>query len=359
MSVALLGACAARQPAPDAASQGPGGAPGAVQATTPATTALLAQDRAALEALPGATSVLLRRQGRVEVELYARGATPETLHDTRSVGKSVTGLLVAAAVQDGLLRRETPVFAELADARPFANDGPVKRGIVVEDLLTMSSALDCDDNAPASPGNEENMYPQQRWLRWAIDLPTRTVARDAQGLGPFAYCTAGVFLLGQLLERRAPGGLEAYAQRRLFAPLGITTWQWSRSPSGETMTGGGLRLRTRDWASLAQLLLRQGTGSDGPVLAPEQVTALLTARRTTPFGAAYGELFWQRDYALRCGSVIAWTMSGNGGNSVLVLPTLDAVAIVTRTHYNQRGMHQQTADFMTALLERHVCGPAP
>jgi CubicO group peptidase (beta-lactamase class C family) len=328
----------------------------AAQDATPAAAELLAQDRAALEALPGATSVLLRRHGQVMVELYARGADAQTLHNTRSAGKSVTGLLVAAAVQDGLLRRDTPVFAVLADLQPLANDGPAKQGIMVADLLTMSSALDCDDNQAGSPGNEENMYPQQRWLRWAADLPTRAVARDAQGLGPFAYCTAGVFLLGQLLERRAPGGLEAYAQRRLFAPLGIAAWQWSHSPSGETMTGGGLRLRTRDWASLAQPLLRQGGGPGGALLAPEQVAALLSVRRSTPSRMEYGELFWRRDYELRCGQVSAWMMAGNGGNHVLVLPTLAAVAVVTRTAYNQRGMHQQSHEFMTALLDRHVCG---
>lgn len=326
---------------------------------SPAAAELLAQDRAALEALPGATSVLLQRHGQLMVELYARGADAQTLHDTRSAGKSITGILVAAAVQDGLLRRDTPVFAALADVQPLANDVPVKRGVVVEDLLTMSSALDCDDNQAGSPGNEENMYPQQRWLRWAADLPTRAVARDAQGLGPFAYCTAGVFLLGQLLERCVPGGLEAYARRRLFAPMGIATWEWSHSPSGETMTGGGLRLRSRDWVVLAQLLLRQGAGPDGALLAPDQVNALLSVRRSTPFRMEYGELFWRRDYQLRCGRVSAWMMSGNGGNHVLVLPTLDAVALVTRTHYNQHGMHTQSFDFMTALLDRHLCGSVP
>jgi hypothetical protein len=74
---------------------------------------------------------------------------------------------------------------------------------------------------------------------------------------------------------------------------------------------------------------------------------------------AYGELFWRRDYELRCGRVSAWLMTGNGGNNVLVLPTLDAVAVLTRTHYNQRGMHQQSVDFLTALLDRHVCGAVP
>ena len=312
-------------------------------------------DRAALDALPNARSVLLQRGGRVLVELYANGADAATLHDTRSVGKSVTAMLVAAAVQDGLVRRDTPVFAAFADQAPIAHDGPAKRAITVQDLLTMSSALDCDDNQDASPGNEENMYPQPNWLRWAVDLPTRTVARDAQGLGPWAYCTAGTFLLGQLLERRVPGGLEAWARHRLFEPLGIAPVQWHRSPAGETMTGGGLRLRTRDWAALMRLLQQRGEWQGRPVLAPEQVRTLLTVRRATPFGADYGELFWRRDFATACGSFSGWMMSGNGGNLVASFEALDAVVVLTRTHYNQRGMHAQSWAFVSALLERHLC----
>jgi CubicO group peptidase (beta-lactamase class C family) len=313
------------------------------------------EDRAALDALPGATSVLLQRGDRVLVELYARDADANTLHDTRSVGKSVTAILVAAAVQDGLLKRDTPVFAAFADQKPIANDGPAKQAITVEDLLTMSSALDCDDNQDASPGNEENMYPQPRWLRWAVDLPTRDVQRDAQGRNPWAYCTGGTFLLGQLLDRRVPGGLEAWAQKRLFEPLGIKAWQWHHSPAGETMTGGGLRLRTRDWAALMQMMLKHGKG----VLPAAQADALVTVRRTTPFGMDYGELFWRKDYELSCGRFSGWMMSGNGGNHIVMLPALDTVVAVTRTHYNQRNMHQQSFAFVTTLLDRHICASLP
>jgi hypothetical protein len=44
-------------------------------------------------------------------------------------------------------------------------------------------------------------------------------------------------------------------------------------------------------------------------------------------------------------------MSGNGGNAVAIVEALDAVIVVTRTHYNQgRKMHDQTK----ALVEQHV-----
>jgi hypothetical protein len=40
-------------------------------------------------------------------------------------------------------------------------------------------------------------------------------------------------------------------------------------------------------------------------------------------------------------------MSGNGGNHVVILRDLEAVAIVTSVSYNTKGMHENT----TRLLE--------
>ncbi|MFN7725833.1 MAG: serine hydrolase domain-containing protein [Rubrivivax sp.] len=305
-----------------------------------------------LDSLPAATSVLLQRDGRTLVETYARGADESTLHDTRSVTKSLTALTVAAAVQDGLLAWDEPVFHHFSERAPFAHDGPAKRGITVGDLLTMSSALDCNDWDDGSPGNEEHMYPQREWLRWVLDLPTRHVQRDASGRQPFAYCTAGVFLLGQLLERRAPGGLDAYQARRLFTPLGIGRWQWSRSPSGEAMTGGGLRLSTRDLTRIAQMLLQQGS----PVLTPDMVQRTLRVQRDGGRGMGYGQLMWQRDFKTACGPQRGWLMAGNGGNLVAVFIDSQTSVVLTRTHYNQRQMHEQSWAFVEALLDRHVCG---
>ena len=77
----------------------------------------------------------------------------------------------------------------------------------------MSSALDCDDDDD-SPGNELGMYPRPVWARWAVDLPVKAgYTRDAAGRGPFAYCTAGTFLLGQILQRAAGQPVDRYNTR--------------------------------------------------------------------------------------------------------------------------------------------------
>ena len=301
---------------------------------------------------PKTTSVLVLRGEAVEYERYFADATADTLHDTRSATKSLTALAVGIAVdRHALPGIAAPAFSYLSELAPFAHDGPLKTAITVEDLLTMSSALDCDDDDAASPGNEENMYPQQAWARWAVDLAVRAdYRRDATGRGPWHYCTAGVFLLGQIVQRAARQPIDRFFAEHLFAPLGITAWEFSKSPSGEIMTGGGLRLRSRDLAHLGRLMLTDGTWAGRQVVPAAFVRAALTVHRDAKPEQHYGYLWWTRDYKTPCGTATGWVMGGNGGNAIVVFRELDAVVVVTRTNYNTRGMHQQT----TRLIEDQI-----
>ena len=136
----------------------------------------------------------------------------------------------------------------------------------------------------------------------------------------------------------------------LFAPLGITRWEFSKSPSGEIMTGGGLRLRTRDLATVARLMLAHGAWGGTQIVPAAFARAALTVHRDAMPEQRYGYLFWTRQYKTPCGTTTGWFMGGNGGNAIVMLTDLDAVVVVTRTNYNTRGMHQQT----TQLIEDQI-----
>lgn len=294
---------------------------------------------------PKMQAIVVMRDGQIADERYFNGATAETLLNTRSVTKTVTAMLVGVAIADGRLDGVSDLVARSLGAdRDWAD-------IRVVDLLTMSSALDCNDSDPESPGNEENMYPLPDWHAWARRVPLDPgYVKDAQGRGPFRYCTAGVLLLAQVLEAATGETVDLYAEARLFTPLGINNPNWSRSPSGDVMPGGGLELTGRDLAKLGVLLARQGAWGGRQLLPADFVDSMLASQRSANAAQDYGYLMWRRTYRLACGDFTLPYMAGNGGNAVVILPELDGAVVIARTAYNTRGMHDQT----TMLLEQEL-----
>jgi CubicO group peptidase (beta-lactamase class C family) len=309
------------------------------------------------EEFPDTTSVLVYRNGKLVFERYFGAGGINVLNNTRSATKTLTAFIVGQAIEAGSLRSaDERAFELLPQLAPFKNDGELKRGITIMDLLTMSSALDCNDFDERNVGNEENMYPLTHWSRWVVDLPVKAdYSRTASGRGPFSYCTGGVFLLGQIVQRAAGMPLDRYFDQRLLLPLGIRERQWARSPGGELQTGGGLMLRSRDLLKFGVLLVDEGRWLGHQIVPEAWVRRMQTLTNVVNDSQGYGVLAWQRHYDSPCGKINGWYMSGNGGNVVVSVPLKNTVAVVTRTHYNQRGMHDQTV----RLLEKHVFAALP
>jgi CubicO group peptidase (beta-lactamase class C family) len=309
------------------------------------------------EQFPDTTSVLVYRNRKLVFERYFGSGGVNVLNNTRSSTKTLTALIVGQAISDGLLRSgDQPAFALLPQLAPLQNDGELKQNVTLMDLLTMSSALDCNDFDERNVGNEENMYPLTNWARWVADLPVKAgYSRAPSGRGPFSYCTGGILLLGQIVQRAAGKPLDQYFDQRLFLPLGIRERQWVRSPSGEFQTGGGLGLRSRDLLKLGVLLLDEGQWLGHQIVPAAWVRKMQTLSNIVNEQQGYGMLLWQRQYDSPCGAINGWYMSGNGGNAVVSVPLKNLVAVVTRTHYNKRGMHDETA----RLLEKHVFAALP
>ncbi|WP_369942138.1 serine hydrolase domain-containing protein [Xanthomonas medicagonis] len=310
---------------------------------------------------PGTSSVLVARDGALVYERYFGGADRQTLHDTRSATKSITALLVGAAIDRGRLPgTQARVYKYFGD-RHWQQPDPRKRALTVEDLLTMSSQLECDDDNAFSSGNEERMYVSADWTQFALDLPIKGYApwmrrpEDSPYGRAFSYCTAGSFLLGALLEKATGQRLEDFAAQALERPLGITDVHWGRSAEGVGMGGGGTRYRSRDLAKFGQLLLDQGRWHGQQVLPADWVRAMTTVHAQAREDADYGYLLWRFRFPVRGVERGVWAMSGNGGNYVFVLPEERLVVVITRSAYNTPKMHPQSQ----ALLADYVLKALP
>jgi CubicO group peptidase (beta-lactamase class C family) len=116
-------------------------------------------------------AVVVSRRGCIVAERYFNGAGPQSLHDIRSAGKSVTATLVGIAIRQGLI---DGVDAPIARYLP-AGIPPAQQRIRVVDLLTMRAGLDSDDEDPDSAGNEDRLDESLAWLPFAYAVPMKDV----------------------------------------------------------------------------------------------------------------------------------------------------------------------------------------
>ncbi len=176
-------------------------------------------------------SVLVEQNGHVVYEHYFADDA-QTLRDTRSATKSITSLLLGIAIDSHKIASVSTPLLSFFPGRNLENPDPRKAKITLEDLLTMSSLLECDDWNDFSRGNEERMYIVEDWTQFALNLPIRGYARLPDEAPPkygrrFSYCTAGAFLIGQVLQKAVGEPADVYAQKVLFDPLDIHDARWS------------------------------------------------------------------------------------------------------------------------------------
>lgn len=309
-------------------------------------------ERVGDEVYGGATSVWIESNGEVLVEAYFREADAETHHNMRSVGKTVTGMLFGAAVADGVIEGANVNAADwFEELQPFQNADPRKDSIQVQHLLTMSGPLECDDFNSFSRGNEERMYLVEDWSAFFWNLPIKNrpsweIPEDDGGFGRlFAYCTSGVQLVGEIVERAIGKTAEAYAAERLFQPLGISDPKWNYAASGKAHLGGGLELKTRDWAAVARLYLNKGRAGDQQVLPTTWVEESLRDYVKIDDNTNYGYLWWRPRYQVNGTTYTANMMTGTGGNRIYMLPEFGVVVVLTKNAFRDREAHPKSDRF--------------
>lgn len=303
-------------------------------------------------------SLLVARNGRLVLDEYFFGTDRDTPHDIRSAGKSFVSVLVGAAMFEGApLSPNTRMLDVLASNGPFANADQHKSAITLAHLMTHTSGLDCNDNDDASQGNEGAMQgqtDQPDWWRFTLDLPMAHEPGER-----YAYCTAGINLVGAALRKVTGQGVPDLFDRLIARPLQFGRYHWNLAPNGEGYLGGGAYMRPRDLLKLGQLFLDGGVWNGRRVVSSEWVAASTSphveineattgmdaetfANVATHGADGYG---WHR-YGVLVGDkrVEAYEANGNGGQLLVVVPEYELVIVMTGGNYGQGGIWTRWRD---------------
>ena len=334
--------------------------PGAVD---PASVGLSAQRLTQMEQSIGAgdfkqvTSVLISRGGKLAFERYFDQAGREALRNTRSATKSVTGMLVGIAIdRKSIAGADAQILDFFPDKLPLQNPDARKARITVEDFLTMSSLLECDDENQFSRGNEERMYLVEDWVKFTLDLPIRgfpdwvSKPADSPYGRSWSYCTAGAATLGAVLERATKTSVPDFARDNLFGPLGIANVKWQFQPLGTAMTGGGLNLRSRDLVKLGQLYLDGGTWNGKRIVSAEWVARSVSPHANAREDTDYGYLLWLQTFHSAGRDFKCFAMYGTGGNKVYAFPKEGLVVVITTTNFKVPGAGALTDKLLTEQI---------
>ncbi len=268
-------------------------------------------------------SLLVARNGRLVVEEYFGGARANTLHDVRSVTKSVVSALTGIALERGDIRSlDDPVSDYLGSLVPDLD--PDKGAITIRHLLTMTSGLEWDETGGFGSYIE--------WIRSGDHLGYLLARPFAATPGEeFNYNSAATHLLGVVVQQATGTELPALARSALFDPMGVSGSPWEPLGDGSWNGGAGLDLRPRDMLRFGQLFLQRGATGGRQLIPADWAAASVASRFDWRFdlgaldGISYGYLWWVVPGA-REPLYFAW---GHAGQYVVVVPDLLLVVVAT------------------------------
>lgn len=293
-------------------------------------------------------SLLVVKDGKLVFEEYFRGYTwdyadeqhrgdlvdfdRDTTHNLASVTKSFTSALIGIAIDQGFIRgvEETvfsffPEHADLKDER--------KDRITLEHLLTMRSGLEWNEMELPYSNNRNDLV-----RLFSVPDPIEYILAKPLVAEPgtaWYYNGGNTNLLGEVIRQATGQRMDAFAAQYLFAPLGITTYEWDHINADMIHASGNLRLRPRDMAKFGYLYLNGGVWNGWQLISQEWVEASTQAHVTPSWGGGYGYQWWLQTYDASSKDVEAFYAAGWGGQRIIVFPSLDMVVVFTGGNYVQ------------------------
>jgi len=291
-------------------------------------------------------AVIVVKDGLLVVDEYFNGATRENIGLIASTTKSLVSILLGIAIDENNGTKN--VNTTLPDLFPGYSDRLQKNGkeeITLYHLLTMTAGLYWDESTYPHP-HELNPNTQM----YSFDDPVGFIL-NREVLSPpgkeWNYNSGISVLLGEVVRNLTGEYIDAFAEKRLFDPLGFTRYQWNKHENGTVWSNGDLFIRPRDLAKIGQLVLDNGKWNGQQIVSEEWIRESTRSHTPAHYGLKYGYQWWlgSAQYEERRIEVIFG--SGTGGQKLFIIPEVDMVVVVLSTVFNNEGGQNRANRILT------------
>ena len=287
-------------------------------------------------------SLIIIRNDHVILELYVHPYTRDTVHNVKSVSKSILSALVGIALREEVLEGTNQTVREFFPDYFPEEAADSRNKITLLNLLTMTSGLDLDENGPKM----QAVFASDDWIRTTFEADMAAEPGER-----FVYSTPLTHTMVGILTEASGKSVLELATEHLFGPLEFGALQWTRGPKGYYFGGAELFLRTCDMAKFGLLYLHGGDWGGAQVVPAEWV--IESTQNRLPDGASdlYGYWWWiDPDGG-------GFKAHGWGGQGITVRKDLRMVAAGTAG--NPTAGDRMFRDFDPAMISDEPLPPNP
>jgi CubicO group peptidase (beta-lactamase class C family) len=264
-------------------------------------------------------SISILRDGKLVMDAYGTPRaskaplTPSDWHELNSLAHGVVSLLVCIAQEEGTFPAgNSPVMPW------FAKDGVKNRNadkdaITIDDLLTMRSGIDWNDDVDSdllikSPNGAKAVLDKPMFAKPGKEW--RTNNGEAQ-------------IVSEIFKRSTGKTLKRFAAERLFEPLGIVSFDWKADRSQTTFGSWGLSMAPRDFLKIGYLCLKGGSWKGKQIVPEERFANSIIDRSVTTYPDERVALLWWKP------SFGGFAAYGWLGQTMYILPEQDLIVLIT------------------------------
>jgi CubicO group peptidase (beta-lactamase class C family) len=318
---------------------------------------------------PNIHSLLIAKNGKLFYEKYFNGKDQNwgsdlgvvvyndtTLHDLRSITKSIISACIGIAIQEGLINNVDEKVSKFFPEYTFTDK---KKDWTIEHFLTMTTGLSWNENLPYNnPKNDEiKMVYSDDPVKYVLDKPLENVPGTR-----FNYNGGATQVLSEIVERVSGSDIGQFADKYLFKPLGIKKFEWNhysrwnQSISKDKFgAASGLRLTSKDLLKFALLYRNKGIWNGKQILPDEWVKESFSKKIEFPSAVAegndaYGYQFWIWSDSTKNRKFNIVSAIGNGDQHIYWDIDNDLIVISTAGNYNQWGIKNDSY----ALLKDYI-----